>query len=78
MNVRYRKCHHSYICGVTVHSLRPLVGEGLGVRAVVSKTYPLTLALSLLAGGEGAERLRRNSVSVLRHLNTGANSVEKP
>ena len=31
---------------VTVHSPLPQVGEGLGVRVVDSKTYPLTLALS--------------------------------
>jgi len=36
--------------GVTVHSLRPLAGEGPGVRAVDSTTYPLTLALSPWSG----------------------------
>ncbi len=38
---------------VTVHSPRPLAGEGLGVIAAVSKTYPLTLALSPLDKGRG-------------------------
>ena len=40
---------------VTVHSHRPLAGEGLGMMATVSRTYPLTLALAPLAGGEGTE-----------------------
>jgi len=40
---------------VTVHSPLPQVGEGLGVRVVDSKTYPLTLALSPIYGGEGTE-----------------------
>ncbi len=40
---------------VTVHSPLPQAGEGLGVRAVDSTAYPLTLALSPLAGGEGTE-----------------------
>ena len=38
---------------VTVHSPRPLAGEGLGVRVVDSTTDPLTLALS--PKGEGTE-----------------------
>ncbi len=35
---------------VTIHSPRPLAGEGPGVRAVDSTTYPLTLALSPWSG----------------------------
>ncbi len=38
---------------VTVHSPRPLAGEGLGVRVVDSTTDPLTLTLS--PRGEGTE-----------------------
>ena len=47
--------------GITVHSPRPLAGEGLGVRAVDSTTDSLTLTLSPLAGGEGTERLHRET-----------------
>ena len=42
---------------VTVHSPRPLAGEGLGVRVVESTAYPLTLTLSPMNGGEGTEGL---------------------
>ena len=43
----------------TVHSPRPLAGEGLGVRVVDSTTDPLTLTLSPLAGGEGTGQEQR-------------------
>ncbi len=42
---------------VTVHSPLPQAGEGLGVRAAVSKADPLTLTLSPMHGGEGTKRL---------------------
>ena len=42
---------------VTVHSPRPLAGEGLGERAGASTADPLSLTLSPLPGGEGTERL---------------------
>jgi hypothetical protein len=44
---------------VTVRSSRPLAGEGLGVRAVVSKAYSFTLTLFLMNGGERTERLEK-------------------
>ena len=65
MSFNYTKSPYKSI--VTVHSPRPLAGEGLGVRIVDSTTYPLTLTLSPLAGGEGTERLRLDPVpGVLR------------
>ena len=40
-----------------VRSPRPLSGAGLGVRAPISRGYPLTLALSPSTGREGTEHL---------------------
>lgn len=40
---------------VTVHFPPPPAGEGLGVRVANSMTYPLTLTLSPMNGGEGTE-----------------------
>ena len=56
---------------VTAHSPRPLAGDGLGVRAVVSKDCPLTLTLSPMNGGEGTERLPHRQRSVTLRLPPG-------